>query len=444
MNKFFTVILLMFALACSWAQTPQKMTYQSVVRDVNNSLLTERTVSVRIWILQGSAAGTAVYIETQSATTNANGLMSLSVGEGTTVSGNFSAIEWANGPFFLKTEIDPTGGSNYTLQTVLELLSVPYALYANEAGNGFSGDYNDLINAPGIPTVPTNISAFDNDAGYLTIETVQNAVTTPSDVSAFTNDAGYITASQVPAQVNADWDATSGAAQIFNKPAIPAVANNATLTIQQNSTAICEFESDASSDATINVTVPTTTNQLANDVGYIITDSLPTNVSDFINDAGYLTAAQCGDISLCEMATLITTLQSQIGEVQTAIELLAAELDSLEEVRFACGISTIKDFDNNEYNTVQIGNQCWMKENLRTTHFADGTEIPVNTYTSSTSAYRYIPNNDPSLVPIYGYLYNWTAAMHSTTQHLLTATRAVCRASVLLAGICPAKPNGIN
>ena len=431
MNKFFvSFFLLMLTCACAWAQAPQKMTYQSVVHDVNNSLLTNRDVSVRVWILQSSANGAAVYVETQSATTNANGLMTLVLGEGSVVAGSLSAINWANGPYFLKTEIDPVGGSNYSLMTVQELLSVPYALYANEAGNSFSGDYNDLANTPEIPTVPTNVSAFTNDAGYLTPATVQDAVTILTNVSAYTNDAGYITSAQVPAQVNADWNATNGAAQILNKPTIPATANNATLTLQQNGMLIGTFTSDASSDNTLNVTVPTVTDQLVNDIGYLTSDSLPTNVSTFTNDVGYLTAAQCGDTSICEMANMITSLQNQIGQLQIAIGQLAVELDSLEEARFTCGTSTVKDFDDNIYNTVQIGNQCWMKENLRTTHYADGTAIPIGTYAFSSGAYRYYPNNDASLVPTYGYLYNWTATMNGSASSSTNPSG--------VQGICPA------
>lgn len=168
MNKFFTSILLLFACACAYAQAPQKMTYQSVVHDANNSLVDNRNVSARIWILHGGADGAAVYIETQTATTNANGLMTLVIGEGTVVSGSLANIDWADGPYFLKAEVDPAGGSSYTQVTVQELLSVPYALYAEQAGNGFSGDYNDLVNTPDIPTVPTHVSAFTNDAGYIT------------------------------------------------------------------------------------------------------------------------------------------------------------------------------------------------------------------------------------------------------------------------------------
>jgi len=72
---------------------------------------------------------------------------------------------------------------------------------------------------------------------------------------------------------------------------------------------------------------------------------------------------------------------------------------------------TVMDIDSNIYSAIQIGNQCWMKENLRTTRYADSTVIPMGTVTSSVKAYRYYPNDDEGNVQIYGYLYNWKAVM---------------------------------
>ena len=79
------------------------------------------------------------------------------------------------------------------------------------------------------------------------------------------------------------------------------------------------------------------------------------------------------------------------------------------------GAATVTDIDSNTYNTVKIGNQCWMKENLRTTRYANGTIIPLGTSTSTTTSYRYYPNNDSSNVFTYGYLYNWPAVMNEAT-----------------------------
>lgn len=125
--------------ACLFAQAPQKMSYQAVIRNGNNNLVTSASVGTKISILQGSSTGTAVYVETQTETTNANGLLSLEIGTGTVVSGTFASINWANGPYFIKTETDPNGGTNYTIQGTNELMSVPYALFSANSIPGPQG-----------------------------------------------------------------------------------------------------------------------------------------------------------------------------------------------------------------------------------------------------------------------------------------------------------------
>jgi hypothetical protein len=131
-----TVLLLGFQLSTAMAQAPQKMSYQAVVRNSSNALVTSVPVGMQISILQGSASGTAVYVETQTATTNANGLVTIEIGNGTPVIGTFSSINWAAGPYFIMTETDPTGGTAYSISGTTQLMSVPYALYAATSGNG--------------------------------------------------------------------------------------------------------------------------------------------------------------------------------------------------------------------------------------------------------------------------------------------------------------------
>ena len=130
MKKIITICAAILITASVFAQSPEKMSYQAVVRDGSNALVTSTAVGMQISILQGSASGTAVYLETQTPTSNSNGLVSLEIGDGTVVSGDFSTIDWANGPYFIKTETDPAGGTSYTITGTSQLLSVPYALYA--------------------------------------------------------------------------------------------------------------------------------------------------------------------------------------------------------------------------------------------------------------------------------------------------------------------------
>jgi diphthamide biosynthesis methyltransferase len=132
-------VILSFVLHFASAQSPQGMTYQAVVRDTANHLVTNKLVSMRLSILQGSATGTVVYSEVQAPTSNSFGLVTVIIGKGIAISGNFSLINWAVGPFFVKTESDLTGGSNYSIIGTSQLLSVPYALYAEKAGAGLTG-----------------------------------------------------------------------------------------------------------------------------------------------------------------------------------------------------------------------------------------------------------------------------------------------------------------
>src|SRR5690554_717577 len=133
MKKIITVCAVLLMTASVFAQAPEKMSYQAVVRDGSNALVSSTAVGMQISILQGSATGTAVYVETQTPTSNINGLVSLEIGSGTVVSGDFTTIDWANGPYFIKTETDPTGGTSYTITGTSQLLSVPYALHAKTA-----------------------------------------------------------------------------------------------------------------------------------------------------------------------------------------------------------------------------------------------------------------------------------------------------------------------
>jgi hypothetical protein len=135
MKKITLVLLLLSSFTILFAQAPQKMSYQSVIRKTDGTLIANTLVNIKTSILLGSATGTASYVETQTATTNNNGLATIEIGGGTPVTGTFAGINWGAGSHFIKTEIDPAGGSNYTISGTSQLLSVPYALYAGSSQN---------------------------------------------------------------------------------------------------------------------------------------------------------------------------------------------------------------------------------------------------------------------------------------------------------------------
>ena len=132
MKRLYTILAAVLVTASTFAQSPEKMSYQAVVRDSGDNLVTSQVVGMRISILQGT---TAVYVETQTPTTNVNGLVTLEIGgsSATVVSGTFSTIDWSTGTYFIKTETDPTGDTTYTITGTSQLLSVPYALQSKTA-----------------------------------------------------------------------------------------------------------------------------------------------------------------------------------------------------------------------------------------------------------------------------------------------------------------------
>ena len=134
MKGLFTIFVTVLVTANVFAQSPQKMSYQAVIRDGDSKLVTTQ-VGMQISILQGSESGTAVYVETQTPTPNINGLVTVEIGTGTTTD-DFSAINWAAGPYFIKTEAAVTPPlTTYTIEGTSQILSVPYALYAAKVAN---------------------------------------------------------------------------------------------------------------------------------------------------------------------------------------------------------------------------------------------------------------------------------------------------------------------
>jgi len=220
MKRLIVILTAVLFTATVWGQSPEAMSYQAVIRNNLDELVANQSIGMQISILQGSATGTAVFVETHAPTTNANGLVTVEIGNGTMVSGDFSDIDWSNGPYFIKTEVDLNGGANYTITGVSQLLSVPYALHAktvdnlsgintgdqtleevltqgNDAGgtnitnlgdpvnaqdaatkayvdlHEFSGNYNDLTNTPSI-----------KDTVNAVLDTVSKFVKLPNNVNA--------------------------------------------------------------------------------------------------------------------------------------------------------------------------------------------------------------------------------------------------------------------
>jgi hypothetical protein len=166
MKKLLPILLAVFLTAgvfMPWqatAQAPEKMGYQAVIRNNSNQLMTNHAIGMQISILSGSPDGMSVFVERHFPTTNSNGLVTIEVGTGTLVSGNFSTIDWSNELYFIKTETDLNGGANYTIFGTNQILSVPYALHAKTA---------ETITGAITETDPV-FSAWDKSTGILITE----------------------------------------------------------------------------------------------------------------------------------------------------------------------------------------------------------------------------------------------------------------------------------
>lgn len=165
-------LMIMCFATQSFAQTPNSFKYQTIARNSSGTILASQHVSFRMSILQGSTSGNISYSERDTATTNQFGLANLVIGGGTLLSGGIDTINWGKSSYFLKIEFDPTGNTSYTLMGISQLLSVPYAVYA-ENTNGNDINFPDgivgnaiLIDSGAAYTVPVNKTLYLTPSGY--------------------------------------------------------------------------------------------------------------------------------------------------------------------------------------------------------------------------------------------------------------------------------------
>ncbi|MCA6421770.1 MAG: hypothetical protein IM568_02995 [Flavobacterium sp.] len=174
--KKLVLLSTLFISLLTFAQVPQGISYQAIALNGSGNPVVSSNVGVKLSLLDATSTGTVLYSETQSRTTNPQGLFNLTIGQGTVVSGIFNTINWGTNAKFLKVEMDATGGTNYVLVGTTQLLSVPYALAADS-----------LVTSPGegITLVSPNGTPYQvtvNDSGQLSLpSTASPSPSTPNN-----------------------------------------------------------------------------------------------------------------------------------------------------------------------------------------------------------------------------------------------------------------------
>ena len=176
------------------AQAPQGISHQAVIRDAGNELVTNADVSVRVSIIQGTPSGVILYVEQHEVVSNQNGLITYVIGTGDVQNGVFADIDWSDSPLFLRTEVDPAGGSNYTIIGTTQFLSVPYALYAETSGNPIPGPEGPE-GPQGIPGSPGPMGPEGPQGltGIVDMRTATgSAPPVPSNGGSFSNNRSFV------------------------------------------------------------------------------------------------------------------------------------------------------------------------------------------------------------------------------------------------------------
>ncbi|MGV6862007.1 MAG: hypothetical protein ACWA41_09560 [Putridiphycobacter sp.] len=209
--KLFLGVFLCFITLNTFAQTPEKINYQAIVRDVQGIVVANQTVSVKIQITESLPfpSGTVIFEEEHAVTTNSYGLVNIKIGTGTAVTGTISSIDWGNNAHFLTSSIDPAGGTNYTLVGTSELVSVPYALHAKTVDDKDDEDA-DTLNEIQTLTLTGSDLTLSHNGGTISINDADSDAT--NELQTINQTANFVTLSDGGGTINindADSDATN-------------------------------------------------------------------------------------------------------------------------------------------------------------------------------------------------------------------------------------------
>ncbi len=450
MKRIFTILSLAVISVSLFAQVPHKMSYQAVIRDADNNLIVNQVVTMQVSIIQGAADnGNVVYSEVLSPATNDNGMVTIEIGG----EPGFNSIDWSDGPYFIKTETDPAGNSNYTIAGISQLLTVPYALHAKTA---------ETISQAIIETDPVFSSAFDLEGAvtgdFISFDgekwvklTADFAEADHMHSMATDTDPGFMSAED-KLKLN-DLENSDGSETIIISGTDVIVSGSGTVDSPyeigvtpgagigemrywngSNWVAVAPGESGTRLTlcngvptwgpcpglATLNITYVSEVTQASARIGVHIISDGGNEITErgvvydlypnpTIDDSKVTYGTGIGFFD-AEISGLTGGLLYYVRAFAVTDEGIAySDPEAFVAVELEYG--SVQDSQGNEYKTVVIGNQEWFAENLRTTQYNNGDPIPNITGNSEWSALESgaytVYNHDNIYRSAYGLMYNW-------------------------------------
>ena len=380
MSHLFKILILLLSLpAVIYAQSPNGINYQLVVRDGSGNVLSSRAVSIRFALRQGSAAGTVVFAENHSTTSSSLGLVNLVLGNGTASTGSLASVNWSAGPYFLETLIDQNGGSTYTSMGAQQLSSVPYALYAkNGLRDGTLANqlmYWDGSKWEGLAPPVVQGQVLKLCSGNLTwVEGgVCPGTITSLNCGSVTN-SGALNEGMIASGVSSSVPYTGGNGEAYSAQSV-------------SSTGVTGLTASLAA-GTLGIGSGSLT--------YTITGApSATGTASFALSIGGQTC------------TLSRTVNASTGSSTSSCGAWYVHNSALS-------YGSMTDQNGNLYKTIIIGGQEWMAENLRARTYRNGIVIPINNDTAlTTAACGWYDNDSTTYACPYGRLYNWYAVASS-------------------------------